>query len=71
MHLHVDNADAVVARAVAAGAEMLMPTTDQFYGERSYRLRDPLGHVWLIGHLIEQVTPEEMQRRCTALRNGT
>ena len=44
-----------------------MPPTDQFYGERSARLRDPFGHTWLIGHEVEAVAPEEMQRRYTAL----
>lgn len=67
IHLHVDNADKLAAQAVAAGATMLMPPTDQFYGERSCRIRDPFGHVWLIGHSIEDVTPQEMQRRYTAL----
>ena len=67
VHLHVDNADAVLDRAVSAGATLLMAPTDQFYGERSGKLRDPFGHEWLIGHSIEQVTPEEMQRRYTAL----
>lgn len=67
IHLHVDNADAMGARAVAAGAVMLMPPADQFYGERSCRLRDPFGHSWLIGHSIEQLSPEEMQRRYTEM----
>ena len=67
IHLHVDDADAMGERAVAAGATLLMPPTDQFYGERSCRLRDPFGHAWLLGHSIEQVEPEEMQRRYTAL----
>lgn len=67
VHLHVDDADAVAARAETAGATILMPPTDQFYGERGCRLRDPFGHTWLVGHSIEQVTPEEMQRRYTAL----
>ena len=70
IHLHVDNADEMSERAVAAGATMLMPPTDQFYGERSCRLRDPFGHAWLIGHSIEKVDPEEMQRRYTALMEG-
>jgi len=48
-----------------------MPPAEQFYGERGCRLRDPFGQVWLIGHSIEQVTPEEMQRRYTAMMNGT
>jgi len=69
VHLHVDDADTMLAKAVAAGATVLMPPTDQFYGERSCKLRDPFGHEWLIGHSIEQLTPDEMQRRYTALMN--
>lgn len=67
VHLHVADADAMAATAVAAGATLLMPPTDQFYGERSCRLRDPFGHTWLIGHELESLTPEEMQRRYDAL----
>lgn len=70
VHLHVDDCDALVQRAEAAGARVLMPPTDQFYGERSARLRDPFGHTWLIGHAIEPVSPQEMQRRYTALFDG-
>lgn len=67
MHLHVDDADALIARAVAAGATTIRPAADQFYGERSGTVRDPFGHEWNIGHSIEQVSPEEMQRRYDAL----
>jgi uncharacterized glyoxalase superfamily protein PhnB len=67
VHLHVDNADAVLDKAVSAGATVLMPPADQFYGERSCKLRDPFGHEWLIGHSLEVLSPEEMQRRYTAL----
>ena len=67
VHLHVDDCDAVVAQAVAAGAVVTMPPVDQFYGERAARVRDPFGHVWLIGSENEALTPEEMQRRYTAL----
>ena len=67
IHLHVDDADALAARAVAAGAVMLRPPTDEFYGERSCKISDPFGHEWMIGHEIEQMTPEEMQRRYNAL----
>jgi PhnB protein len=67
LHLHVDDADEMAARAVAAGATLLMPPTDQFYGERSCRLRDPFGHTWLIGHEIEKLSPAEMQRRYDAM----
>jgi uncharacterized glyoxalase superfamily protein PhnB len=67
LHLHVDDADAWIRRAVAAGAEVVRPASDAFYGERSGTVRDPFGHEWLIGHQIEEVSPEEMQRRYTAL----
>lgn len=67
IHLHVDNADAMAAQAVAAGATMLRPLTDSFHGERGCALRDPFGHEWMLGHTIEVVSPEEMQRRFTAM----
>ena len=67
LHLHVDDADAVVARAVAAGATLDMAPQDQFYGERSGVFHDPFGHRWNVGHSIEKLTPEEMQRRYTAM----
>jgi uncharacterized glyoxalase superfamily protein PhnB len=70
LHLHVENADDMVRQAVDAGATALGEPTDQFYGERSCKLRDPFGHTWLIGHSIEVVTPEEMQRRYTAMLAG-
>lgn len=67
IHLHVDDADAMLARAVAAGATLEREASDAFYGERSGVVRCPFGHRWLIGHAIENVSPEEMQRRYTAL----
>lgn len=70
IHLHVDDADAMIARAVAAGATLERAAQDQFYGERSGSVRDPYGHRWLIGHTIETVTPEEMQRRYVDLLNA-
>ena len=63
LHIHVDNADELIERAVKAGATMVRPAQDQFYGERSGSIRDPFGHQWNIGHHIEDVTSEEMQRR--------
>jgi PhnB protein len=67
IHLHVDNCDELVARAVTEGATLVRAPSDQFWGERSGTVRDPFGHEWLIGHHIEDVTPEEMQRRLTEL----
>lgn len=70
LHIHVDDADAVVARALSAGATLEMPLQDHFYGERSGTVRDPFGHRWNIGHSIEEVDPQEMQRRYDALMKG-
>lgn len=70
IHLHVDDADAAIDRAVAAGARLDRPPSDAFYGERGGSVFDPFGHRWLIGHSIEEVSPEEMQRRYDALMAG-
>jgi uncharacterized glyoxalase superfamily protein PhnB len=67
IHLHVDDADKVIAGAVKAGAKIVREPQDQFYGERSGTVRDPFGYDWLIGHSIEEVEPDEMQRRYTEL----
>lgn len=70
LHLHVDDADAIVAAALTAGAELLMPVQDHFYGERGGVFRCPFGHRWNIGHSIETVTPDEMQRRYDTIENS-
>lgn len=67
IHLHVDDADAMIDKAVAAGAQLLRAPVDPFYGERSGTIRDPFGYDWLIGHAIEAVDPAELQRRYTAM----
>ena len=67
LHLHVDDADATIERAIAAGATLERAASDAFYGEPSGVVIDPFGHRWNIGHSIEDVTPEEMQRRYAAL----
>lgn len=67
IHLHVTDCDAMIERAVELGAQVTREPKDQFYGERSGVVRDPFGHEWLIGHHIEDVSTEEMQRRYDAL----
>lgn len=66
LHMYVEDVDAFFETAVAAGAKVLMPIADQFYGDRSGRLEDPFGHVWLVSTHIEDVSPEEMQKRMEA-----
>lgn len=65
--LDVADVDAVAARAVAAGAVLERPIADEFYGKRVAWLRDPYGHRWSLQAHIEDVTPEEMQRRLDAM----
>jgi len=58
--LYVEDVDSTVPRAVAAGAKLVQPIKDQFYGDRSGTLHDPFGHVWTIATHIRDVSPEEM-----------
>ncbi len=67
LHLHVEDADRLVQRAIDAGATLEMAPQDQFYGERTGVVIDPFGHRWMIGHEVEKLTPQEMQRRYTAM----
>lgn len=71
MHLYVDNADVAVKRAVDAGATLLRPVTDEFYGDRGGMVADPFGFSWFLAQHIEDVSPKEMQRRFeVALKEG-
>jgi PhnB protein len=70
LHLYVEDVDATVQRAVDAGAQLLLSPADQFYGDRSGRVTDPFGHVWLISTHVEDVSYEEMQRRFAAMMGG-
>lgn len=67
MMFYVDDVDAQVATAVSAGAKLMRPVQDQFYGDRSGLLTDPFGHVWTIATHIEDVSHEEMLRRCAEM----
>ena len=67
IHLHVTDVDEAFKQAVSAGASVVRPLKDQFYGERSGTVRDPFGHEWLLGQNIESVSSDEMQRRYTQL----
>lgn len=63
LHVYVENVDAVTQKAVDSGAKLVRPVRDQFYGDRSGTLVDPFGHIWSVATHIEDVSPEELQRR--------
>ncbi|MBV9827747.1 MAG: VOC family protein [Alphaproteobacteria bacterium] len=67
LHLYVGDVDAVVAKALGAGATLLQPVQDQFYGDRAGSITDPFGHVWHIATHIEDVPPDELDRRAAAI----
>ena len=59
LHLHVDDADALAARALRAGATMVREPADYDHGERQCRVRDPFGHEWLLGHEIGKAAVDD------------
>lgn len=69
--LMCDDVQTIYDRAVAAGAEVRRPLSDEFYGHRAASLRDPFGHEWMIAQKIEKVSPEEMQRRWSEMVSGS
>ncbi|HUR55835.1 MAG TPA: VOC family protein [Gemmataceae bacterium] len=65
--IYVEDADAMFAKAVATGATATKPLQDQFYGDRSGSITDPWGHMWTIATHVEDVSPEEIERRMSAM----
>lgn len=70
MSLYWPDVNAAWERAVAAGAEVMFPLEDRFYGERGGRLRDPFGQQWMMSQHIEDVSAEEMARRAAVFFSG-
>ena len=66
IHLYVADVDAAVARAVAAGAKLVRPVADQFYGDRNGGIEDPFGYRWFIATRKEDLTMDEIRRRAAA-----
>jgi PhnB protein len=64
--LFVEDVDALAERAIAAGAKVIFPIADQFYGDRSGRLEDPFGHMWIVSTHKEDLTPDQMTNRAEA-----
>jgi PhnB protein len=68
IHLYVEDVDAVVANAVAAGASLTRPVANQFYGDRVGGVTDPFGHRWFVATHKEDLTMEEIRARAVAQR---
>jgi PhnB protein len=64
--IYVEDVDTIFKQAITAGGEQLKPLQDQFYGDRSGSLKDPFGHVWHVATHVEDVSPEEMDKRAAA-----
>lgn len=64
--LYVENADATFDKAITLGAQIEKPMADQFYGDRTGTIKDPFGHKWTIATHLEDVTPQEIERRAAA-----
>ncbi|QES46971.1 glyxoylase [Streptomyces venezuelae] len=63
LHVYVEDVDAVFAKALARGATELSPVTNEFYGDRTGQIEDPFGHRWNLATHVEDVPPEEMEKR--------
>ena len=70
IYVYVDDVDKVTERAVAAGAKVLLPVKNQFWGDRTGRIIDPSGHVWTISTRIEETSSAERDERWSAIAKG-
>ena len=71
IHLYVEDADATTARAVAAGAKVVKPVEDQFYGDRGGQLDDPFGHKWYVSTRKEDLSFDEVRERAAKMMGGS
>jgi PhnB protein len=67
LHVYVEDVDALFNQAVAAGAKVTMPLANQFWGDRYGHIVDPFGHCWALASHVEDVPPEELERRGKAM----
>ena len=70
IYIYVEDVHKVVERAVAAGAKVLIPLKDQFWGDRTARIEDPSGHVWTIASRVEETSTEERKERWSNIVKG-
>ena len=68
LYLYMPDVDNVVEQAVAAGAKVLKPVQDQFYGDRSGFIQDPFGHLWGVATQVEDVAPEQLEKQAQKAR---
>ena len=68
--VYVEDVDATMGRAVTAGARVLLPAKNQFWGDRTGRILDPSGHVWTISMRIEETSAQEREERWSKLAKG-
>jgi uncharacterized glyoxalase superfamily protein PhnB len=66
LFLYVENTDKTIAKAAKAGAEVLMPAQNMFWGDRFGRVKDPQGNTWGIATHVEDVSPKDMKKRAAA-----
>lgn len=69
LHLYVEDVDAFVNRAIAAGAEVILPVQDCFWGDRYGIIKDPFGHKWSVASRIEDLSPRQLQERAKAFNS--
>lgn len=69
LHLYVKDVDAIAKKAAQAGAKLIRPLENMFYGDRSATFEDPFGHKWTVSTHIEDVTPAQVRKRADALYN--
>jgi len=63
LNIYVEDVDRLFSQAVEAGAKVTMPLANQFWGDRYGQMTDPFGHRWALGQHVEDVAPEDMERR--------
>lgn len=70
LHIYVPDVDALIKQAVAAGAKVKQPVENKFYGDRAGGVEDPFGHSWFFATHVEDVPPDELQRRAAKMHGG-
>jgi len=71
LHMYVEDVDAVAAKAIAAGAKVKRPVENQFYGDRLGTFEDPFGHTWHVSTHVEDVPPDEVDRRAKKAKEAS